>query len=245
MARSAELKERALRRRASAVVGDLWDAWSTRERRRPCRGARRRASARTPLRTRGDPRRARRRRHRRPPRGVARCRTPPRGRRDLELVFIGRDPETAAHDPVLARYRVDRAVAAIAPALTARPLRHRARGRPPTGPARASRLAPWSAPRHGARLPTRPACSRRSRRPPWPRSSSSCSRCPSLRPPPRPPRAFSASSARSDRPRIMMGATFPGHDVPASPVAACAGRAPHAGHPRARRDPRRSRGRSR
>jgi hypothetical protein len=37
--------------------------------------------------------------------------------RDLDLVFIGRDRDAAEHDPVLARYRVDRAVAAIAPDL--------------------------------------------------------------------------------------------------------------------------------
>jgi translation elongation factor EF-G len=38
--------------------------------------------------------------------------------RDLSLVFVGRDPEAASRDPVLARYRVDRAVAALAPPLS-------------------------------------------------------------------------------------------------------------------------------
>ncbi len=38
--------------------------------------------------------------------------------RDLSLVFVGRDPDAASRDPVLARYRVDRAVAALAPPLS-------------------------------------------------------------------------------------------------------------------------------
>ncbi len=38
--------------------------------------------------------------------------------RDLSLVFVGRDPQAASRDPVLARYRVDRAVAALAPPLS-------------------------------------------------------------------------------------------------------------------------------
>jgi GTP-binding protein EngB required for normal cell division len=36
---------------------------------------------------------------------------------DLALVFVGRDPESAARDAVLARYRVERAVATLAPPL--------------------------------------------------------------------------------------------------------------------------------
>jgi GTP-binding protein EngB required for normal cell division len=36
---------------------------------------------------------------------------------DLSLVYVGRDPEAAGRDPVLARYRVDRTVAALAPPL--------------------------------------------------------------------------------------------------------------------------------
>jgi cellulose synthase operon protein C len=36
---------------------------------------------------------------------------------DLELVFVGRDRSSAGADPVLARYRVDRAVASLAPPL--------------------------------------------------------------------------------------------------------------------------------
>jgi hypothetical protein len=37
---------------------------------------------------------------------------------DLELVFVGRDAQHALVDPVLARYRVDRALAALSPALS-------------------------------------------------------------------------------------------------------------------------------
>jgi hypothetical protein len=37
--------------------------------------------------------------------------------RDIELVFVGRDRESAAHDPALARYRVDRALTTLAPPL--------------------------------------------------------------------------------------------------------------------------------
>jgi cellulose synthase operon protein C len=37
---------------------------------------------------------------------------------DLELVFVGRDRSSAEADPVLARYRVDRAVASLAPPLS-------------------------------------------------------------------------------------------------------------------------------
>jgi hypothetical protein len=37
--------------------------------------------------------------------------------RDLELVFVGRDRDAASRDPTLQRYQEDRAVAAMAPAL--------------------------------------------------------------------------------------------------------------------------------
>jgi GTP-binding protein EngB required for normal cell division len=37
--------------------------------------------------------------------------------RDLALVFVGRDPDAAATDPVLARYRVERALSLVAPPL--------------------------------------------------------------------------------------------------------------------------------
>lgn len=36
---------------------------------------------------------------------------------DMALVFVGRDPDAAERDPVLARYRIDRAIATLAPPL--------------------------------------------------------------------------------------------------------------------------------
>jgi small GTP-binding protein len=115
VARSAELKERALRRRAAAIVDELLAAWTTREASDSARAAAQRdlalAAAHAATRVERDAE------------GIAErlaASLSPHGAawtRDLELVFIGRDPEAAARDPVLARYRVDRAVAAIAPAL--------------------------------------------------------------------------------------------------------------------------------
>jgi cellulose synthase operon protein C len=155
VARSAELKERALRRRASAVVSDLWDAWSTREAADRAEAAtqsdRAHAAARAATRVERDAD------------GIADRLATSLGphaaawARDLELVFIGRDPEAAAHDPVLARYRVDRAVAAIAPALTHAltaivpevdlpPARLAPRGRAVV------RAAAWSAPAHAPEM---------------------------------------------------------------------------------------------
>jgi hypothetical protein len=113
--RSAELKERALRRRATLLVARLLDAWTTRD-------AAERASA-----TRDDDR-ARAAAH--AATRIERDADAIAGRlaaslspdvanwkRDLDLVFIGRDRDAADRDPVLARYRVDRAVDAVAPAL--------------------------------------------------------------------------------------------------------------------------------
>jgi hypothetical protein len=116
VARSAELKERALRRRAAAIVDDLVAAWSKRETSDSAHAAEQTERAHTAARaaTRVE----------RDAEGIAErlaASLSPQAEawtRDLELVFIGRDPEVAARDPVLARYRVDRAVAAIAPALS-------------------------------------------------------------------------------------------------------------------------------
>ena len=116
VARSAELKERALRRRAAALVGGLLDAWATRDAadraEAAAQGERAHAAARAASRVERDADGIAER--------LAASLSPQAAAwaRDLELVFIGRDPETAARDPVLARYRVDRAVAAIAPALS-------------------------------------------------------------------------------------------------------------------------------
>ena len=116
VARSAELKERALRRRASALVGGLLDAWAARDAADRADAAaqaeRAHAAARSATRVERDADDIAER--------LAASLSPQAAAwtRDLELVFIGRDPEAAARDPVLARYRVDRAVATLAPALS-------------------------------------------------------------------------------------------------------------------------------
>ncbi len=116
VARSAELKERALRRRAAALVSGLLDAWAVRDatdRADAARQAERaHAAARAATRVERDADVIAER--------LADSLSPQAAvwTRDLELVFIGRDRETAERDPVLARYRVDRAVAAVAPALS-------------------------------------------------------------------------------------------------------------------------------
>jgi GTP-binding protein EngB required for normal cell division len=114
--RSAELKERALRRRATVLVAELEGAWAARDRgdREDAeqRIAAAHAAARAATRVERDADALAER--------LAASLTPQAAAwtRDLELVFIGRDPELAARDPVLARYRVDRAVAAFAPSLS-------------------------------------------------------------------------------------------------------------------------------
>ena len=116
VARSAELKERALRRRAGTLVQSLLASWATREAADRAEAAAQseqaHAAARAATRVERDADTIADR--------LAESLSPQEAAwaRDLELVFIGRDPEIAAHDPVLARYRVDRATAAIAPALS-------------------------------------------------------------------------------------------------------------------------------
>jgi GTP-binding protein EngB required for normal cell division len=155
VARSAELKERALRRRAAALASDLIDAWAARDSADRAdaaeQTARAHAAARAATRVERDADVLADR--------LATSLSPQSAAwaRDLDLVFVGRDPETAARDPVLARYRVDRAVAAIAPAL-ARALSaivpdiDLAPARL-ASPARAAvRGAAWSAPTDGATM---------------------------------------------------------------------------------------------
>ncbi len=116
VARSAELKERALRRRAGALVQSLLGSWATREAadraEATARTERAHAAARAATRIERDADAIADR--------LAESLSPQEAAwaRDLELVFIGRDPETASRDPVLSRYRVDRATAAIAPTLS-------------------------------------------------------------------------------------------------------------------------------
>jgi small GTP-binding protein len=115
LARSGDLKERALRRRATTVVLRLQEAF-------------RRMAA-------DEDSEAERRAQRAHEAGLAaaaleaeqadvaaklsRSLAPHavQWQRDIELVFVGRDRESAARDPVLARYRVDRALTILAPPL--------------------------------------------------------------------------------------------------------------------------------
>jgi small GTP-binding protein len=116
VARSEELKERALRRRASALVSMLLLAWSEREAVEAAaaaassQAAQQAAHAAARLDAEGDELAIR----------LAESLDPyaQAGARDVNLVFVGRDRESAALDPVLARYRIDRALASLAPPLS-------------------------------------------------------------------------------------------------------------------------------
>jgi len=113
--RSLDLKERALRRRAVRLVEILVDAVRARLAREDEaiaeRHARALAAARAAARIERDSDAV--------TAGLA-ASLLPRARewaRDLEQVYVGRDPRRAETDPVLVRYRVERALAALAPAL--------------------------------------------------------------------------------------------------------------------------------
>jgi small GTP-binding protein len=116
VARSDELKERALRRRGSRVLATLLtQAQAEADRQREQEQARvaqsaavRKLAARI---ERGQDALAEQLATSLAPSAEAYT-------RDLSLVFVGRDADAASRDPVLARYRVDRAVAALAPALS-------------------------------------------------------------------------------------------------------------------------------
>jgi GTP-binding protein EngB required for normal cell division len=116
VARSDELKERALRRRTLTVVEGLVDAWTKKSlveeaetRERSAQAARARQAA-ARLDDDADALAAQ----------LAESLLPHAKAwlRDVDLVLVGRDPEAAAGDPVIARYRVDRALASMAPALS-------------------------------------------------------------------------------------------------------------------------------
>jgi cellulose synthase operon protein C len=116
VARSGELKERALRRRAAALVRGLLDSWATRDAADRAEAAaqseRAHAAAHAATRIERDAEAIAERLW------ASLSTQEAAWRRDLEIVFIGRDREVAERDPVLARYRVDRAMAALAPALS-------------------------------------------------------------------------------------------------------------------------------
>jgi GTP-binding protein EngB required for normal cell division len=115
IARHEELKERALRRRAARIVARLAEQASTEAERRRSEdealAARAHAIAHTAARIERDADAV--------AEELSQSLSSPAQAwgRDLELVFIGRERKSAVRDPILARYRVDRAVAALAPSL--------------------------------------------------------------------------------------------------------------------------------
>jgi small GTP-binding protein len=114
--RSLELKEKALRRRAASLVRQLVDGYVARRSGEEAAlrelSARAQAATRSAARIEGDARAIE-------SQLVASLRPHAEAwAHDLDLVFVGRDPQNVLVDPVLARYRVDRALAALAPALS-------------------------------------------------------------------------------------------------------------------------------
>jgi cellulose synthase operon protein C len=115
ISRSGDLKERALRRRALSVTLRLLEAWTARaslEQDQSRQAAeRRRSMAHSATRLEAEENALAER--------VAQEVTPVAAvlERDMRLVSAGRDRESAASDPALRRYRTNRAVAEIAPAL--------------------------------------------------------------------------------------------------------------------------------
>jgi small GTP-binding protein len=113
--RSDELKERALRRRALAVTRRLLQDWTARaggEQEEVLRTAEnRRTMARAAARIEAEETGLAER--------VAQALAPIAAslERDMRLVMAGRDSESAARDPALSRYRANRAVAEVTPAL--------------------------------------------------------------------------------------------------------------------------------
>jgi small GTP-binding protein len=115
LSRSSDLKERALRRRALSVTLRLLEAWRGREAleqdqsRQAAETRRAMAHSATRLETEENALAER----------VALALAPVAAvlERDMRLVSAGRDLESAARDPGLSRYRTNRAVAELAPAL--------------------------------------------------------------------------------------------------------------------------------
>ncbi len=116
VARSAELKESALRRRAAALVKGLLRAWRVRasieesEAKRRAQRTHESAQAAADLERNAEDLAIK----------LAESLAPQAAAwaRDVDLVFVGRDRESADRDPMLARYRVDRALASIEPPLS-------------------------------------------------------------------------------------------------------------------------------
>ena len=112
VARSEELKERALRRRASTIVAMLLSKWSERAAEETAlayasaAAAQRAAHAAARLDAQADDL------AKRLAESLAPCAKA--WAKDVDLVTVGRDRESVLRDPILMRYRVDRALAAIA-----------------------------------------------------------------------------------------------------------------------------------
>jgi GTP-binding protein EngB required for normal cell division len=115
--RSAALKERAVRRRAARLVTELTAKWDERAAAEALAQAesgaraRRKAQAAAGIERDSDDLAKR----------LARSMTPfgKAWAHDANLVFVGRDPTAASSDPLLARYRVDRALSLLATPLAA------------------------------------------------------------------------------------------------------------------------------
>ncbi len=115
IARSEELKERALRRRAAALVERLRRSWqaqaSVDQEALQRHSAQAHQAAQAAAQIEGDAEATAAK--------LAASLSPhvESWTRDVDLVFVGRDRESARRDPVLARYRIDRALATLAPPL--------------------------------------------------------------------------------------------------------------------------------
>jgi GTP-binding protein EngB required for normal cell division len=116
VARSDELKELALRRRAAVVVGALAAAWGERASREATAAQATAALAHEAAQSAVTVERAS---DDLTERLAASLLPYAQGwAHDVDLVFVGRDRDLAERDPVLARYRVDRALAALTPPLS-------------------------------------------------------------------------------------------------------------------------------
>jgi GTP-binding protein EngB required for normal cell division len=114
--RSSELKEKALRRRAGSLVRELIEGYVARRQGEEATSrdlsVRAEAAAHSAARIEGQA-------HAIESQLVASLKPHAQAwAHDLDRVFVGRDPQNALVDPVLARYRVDRALAGLSPALS-------------------------------------------------------------------------------------------------------------------------------
>lgn len=115
VARAPELKERALRRRAARIVARLASQAARDVERQRAADEERAATARQVAKLAS---RIERTQDALAGELASALKTPAdRWEADMALVFVGRDRDAAERDPVLARYRIDRAIATLAPPL--------------------------------------------------------------------------------------------------------------------------------